>query len=97
MTDRHDDGGRAYPSEQQETQDGCWNQTFDPGMSIWDAAALAAASNPELVTGQAADFYIKSWFPGRHNVNRGEIAAAQAMDFADAFVFERKSRMERGQ
>lgn len=28
------DGGPAFPCEQHETQDGTWNQTFDPGMSL---------------------------------------------------------------
>ena len=30
------DGGPAFPSEQHETQDGTWNQTYCPGMSLRD-------------------------------------------------------------
>ena len=32
----HDNGGVVYPSEQGECQDGTWDQTYDPGMSLWD-------------------------------------------------------------
>lgn len=30
------DGGRAFPCEQHETQDGSWNQSFEGGMSLRD-------------------------------------------------------------
>lgn len=35
MSERND-GGTAFPCEQHETQDGTWNQTFEPGMSLRD-------------------------------------------------------------
>jgi hypothetical protein len=36
------EGGSAFPSEQGQTQDGTWNQTFDPGMSLRDYFAAKA-------------------------------------------------------
>ncbi len=41
MADKVDGmGGPAFPSEQHECQDGTWNQTFDPGMSTRQFAAI---------------------------------------------------------
>lgn len=36
------DGGPAFPSEQGETFDLTWNQTYDPGMSLRDYFAAKA-------------------------------------------------------
>ena len=36
------DGGSAYPSEQHEINNGEWNQTYEPGMSLRDYFAAAA-------------------------------------------------------
>lgn len=36
------DGGPAFPAEQHETQNGEWNQTFEPGLSLRDYFAAAA-------------------------------------------------------
>lgn len=35
-------GGPAFPCEQHETQNGEWNQTFEPGMSLRDYFAAKA-------------------------------------------------------
>lgn len=37
----------AFPAEQHETQDGNWNQTFDPGMTMHDYFAAHAPSEPQ--------------------------------------------------
>jgi len=37
-----DTGGSAFPCEQHELQDGTWNQSFDPGMSLRDYFAAHA-------------------------------------------------------
>ena len=46
-----DNGGTAFPCEQSETQDGRWNMTFDPGMTLrqWYAgmALQGRLSGPE--------------------------------------------------
>ena len=39
MTDKPD-GGAAFPSEQGSDQFGCWNQTYDSGMSLRQYAAI---------------------------------------------------------
>jgi hypothetical protein len=73
------DGGSAFPSEQHQTQDGSWNQTFDPGMSLRDwfagkiAPALFTANGDRLVIG-----------PALPNDNAKIAAAAYAM--ADAML-----------
>lgn len=41
-------GGSAFPSEQHETGNGNWNQTFDPGMSLRDY--FAAKALPVILT-----------------------------------------------
>jgi len=38
------DGGSAFPSEQGETSEGLWNQTYDPGMSLRDYAVVHFAA-----------------------------------------------------
>jgi len=43
------DGGAAFPCEQHEIQDGSWNQSFDPGMSLRDYFA-AKFAQAELMT-----------------------------------------------
>ena len=42
MSKEYDDGGPAFPTEQGHCPDGLWNQTFDPGMTLWDHYAAAA-------------------------------------------------------
>lgn len=40
-------GGPAFPAEQHETNDGNWNQTFDPGMTLRDYFAAHAPADPQ--------------------------------------------------
>lgn len=37
-----DTGGAAFPCEQHETQDGRWNDSFEPGMTLRDYFAAKA-------------------------------------------------------
>ena len=39
----NNDGGPAFPSQQEQTPDGYWNQTWSPGMSLRDWFAGMAA------------------------------------------------------
>lgn len=36
LIDNKDNGGSAFPTQQNETQDGKWNQTYESGMSLRD-------------------------------------------------------------
>ena len=45
------DGGPAFPSEQHETQDGTWNQTYATGMSLRDYFAASALKGMEVPNG----------------------------------------------
>ena len=57
------DGGPAFPNEQHETQEGSWNQTFNPGMSKRElfAGMIAAGivSNPQLADINGAAFAVE--------------------------------------
>ena len=53
MTQTPDNGGPAFPSEQTETQDGCWNQTYEAGMTLREYAALQAL--PAIIAACAHD------------------------------------------
>lgn len=74
------DGGSAFPSEQHETCDGTWNQTFDPGMSLRDYFA-----------GQALVGIISGW-AGGDCTPYGH--ALDAYDFADAMLRARETNRE---
>ena len=52
-----DHGGPAYPCEQGETQDGTWNQTFEPGMTLrqWYAGKALAFLGDSNSTGEVAE------------------------------------------
>ncbi len=39
------DGGPAFPCEQSETQNGQWNQSFEPGMTLLDYFAAHASED----------------------------------------------------
>jgi hypothetical protein len=87
--DKPENGGPAFPCEQSETQNGTWNQTFEPGMSLHDYFAGQALSNPVICTGTAHEYELRRWFGERGGVTRYEIAAAQASDYADAMLAAR--------
>lgn len=49
-------GGPAFPSEQHETNDNNWNQTFEPGMTLRDYfAAHVQVSLKGVTVAEAAD------------------------------------------
>ena len=75
MSDQHD-GGPAFPSEQSETQDGTWNQTFEPGMTLRDYFA-----------GQALVGLLAS---NMGRVDDGSSYADLALLHADAMLIARK-------
>jgi hypothetical protein len=79
-----DDGGCAFPAEQHETQDGRWNQTFDPGMTLRDYAAIRFAA---------------AWvaaISGRPHSEPDSAVAVEANRLgllqADAFIQQRRAR-----
>ena len=69
-----DFGGSAFPSEQHETQDNTWNQTFDPGMSLRDYFAAAALQG--LLAASATNWNVAQ-------------RVAKAFEVADAMLIER--------
>ena len=75
------DGGPAFPSEQHETQDGTWNQTFERGMTLRDYFA-----------GQALAGLMASEADG--GVYLADHAALRAYEFADAMLKARESGHE---
>lgn len=84
-----DDGGPAFPSEQNETQDGTWNQTYAPGMSLRDyfaAAALAGILCNEGVFGAGV--------VGKDVTNQKNNAVYRSYEFADAMLAARNKRGE---
>ena len=81
MNNPINDGGSAFPSEQGETQNNEWNQTYQPGMTLRDWFA-----------GKVLNGYLS----GRNN-NRSENpsnfearqVAMQCYAYADAMLAER--------
>ena len=77
MNNPINDGGSAFPSEQGETQNNEWNQTYQPGMSLRDwfaGQALAGMmANPILL--ELHEDYA--------------MTAKACMHFADAMLAER--------
>ena len=76
---QHNDGGPAFPGEQGTDPNGLWNQTWSPGMSLWDyyagqALAGACAHNSESTLPQRA-------------------RARWCAEMADAMLEERERRM----
>lgn len=75
-----DTGGAAFPCEQHETQDGQWNQTFDPGMSLRDY--FAAKIMATFMHGAVLP-------PGFDAVDQLNFTAGRAYEVADAMLKER--------
>ena len=71
---KKNDGGSAFPSEQSERQDGTWNQTYNPGMSLRDWFAGHVIS-PMLIQAYG---------------NTPAILAEKAYQLADAVLQERE-------
>jgi hypothetical protein len=81
MTGKPKDGGLAFPSEQSECQDGTWNQTYSPGMSLRDwfaGQALAGIVTRDDIVGTEARL--------RHV--KGSVADL-AYEYADAMLAAR--------
>ena len=74
------DGGPAFPCEQHETQNGAWNQTFDPGMSLRDWFAGQALAGVIAVC--AADTL-------RDGETSPQMFARKSYAIADAMLAER--------
>lgn len=72
------DGGPAFPCEQHETQEGTWNQTFEPGMSLRDWFAGMALQGLASATDASG-----AWTGADPTV------ANQAYRIADAMLAER--------
>jgi hypothetical protein len=83
-----DDGGPAFPGEQGYTPQG-WNQTFEQGMSLQDYYIGQALANPTLCTGNALEYELRAWFGDRGGITKYQIAAAQALAYANAMISAR--------
>jgi hypothetical protein len=59
------------------------------GMTLRDWFAGQALSNPAICTGQDKDYNLQRWFGERGGITSWQIAAAQALEFADAMIAER--------
>lgn len=72
----------AFPCEQHETQEGNWNQTFEPGMTLRDYFAAAALQGWLASYGDEVS----------HPVSQGyaNMVAAQAYAMADEMMKERE-------
>lgn len=75
------DGGPAFPSEQGSTPEGCWNQSYTPGMSLRDwfagqalAGVLPVCKEDTLGRGQS----------------KAQVFAQRAYEIADAMLAARK-------
>ncbi len=93
-----DNGGPAFPCQQAETQDGCWNQTFDSGMSLRDWFAGQAPECPGWWMGDGCPTPPPGWKEGdgasaweeacrRWNIQR---LALWRFAYADAMMEARK-------
>jgi hypothetical protein len=51
-----------------------------------DYFAGQALANATICTGHAVDWQLRVWFGGRGSITRYEIAAKQAMEYADAML-----------
>lgn len=81
-----DTGGFAYP----RASDYPYCNSQD-GMTLRDAFAIAALSNPALCDGKTNyEYELKAWFGDRTGITKQEIAIAQAFDYADAAIARRK-------
>lgn len=86
------DYGSAFPCEQHETQDGTWNQSFDPGMSLRDyfAAKAMQAIIAKLPIGDACGVLGN---PPPQGETRGSImqnVVLSAYDYADEMLKARQ-------
>lgn len=77
------DGGSAFPSEQTETQEGTWNQTYDPGMTLRDYFAA------KVLQGMLANPTIEIT---DNSVSAEKALAEAAYVQADAMLTERERR-----
>jgi hypothetical protein len=92
-----DKTGSAFPSQQGECQDGTWNQTFDPGMTLRDwfagqALAQSVEDYDRTETGHPAKQgeRVLAYATGSHTGTRVEIIARQAYRYADAMLKARQ-------
>ena len=61
-----------------------------PGMTLRDYFAGQALANPAICTGQADERHLIRWFGNRVGIERWEIVARQAGDYADAMIVTRQ-------
>jgi hypothetical protein len=64
--------------------------TWQGGMTLRDYFAGQALANPTLCTGKADERDLQRWFGGRCGIERWEVAAKQAGDYAAAMLAARQ-------
>jgi hypothetical protein len=82
------DGGYVYPSEQGETSDGTWNQTYDPGITRrdWLAGMAITAVIAEINTLTIPEY--NKWLTRLNARNREDLIAKVCYARADAMIAE---------
>jgi len=66
------------------------NDVYLTGMTLRDYFAGQALANPTICTGQADERHYRRWFGNRAGIERWEIVARQAGDYADALLAARQ-------
>ena len=81
MTAPRADGGAAFPHNPNDIY------RTGQGMFLRDWFAGQALANPAICNGDAQEWEIKRWFgPEKTGVERAEIVAKQAWEYADAMI-----------
>lgn len=88
MTDALNDGGNAFPADNTANTNGTM------GMTLRDWFAGQALHNPAICTGAASEYDIVAWFgPSKYGIEKSEIVAKQAFEYADALLEEREGNL----
>jgi hypothetical protein len=85
MTDTHDDGGPAFPTN------GTSHRLPEGGMKLRDWFAGQALAC-HLVRDTYPEHKLKEWFGGRTGLTREEIISRAAYALADAMIEARKTK-----
>ena len=92
MNEKINDGGPAFPGQQDMCPDGKWNQTWEPDMSLRAYAAIQVT--PEIIRMTHETFMLASQSGSKEALVKAGAAfdkqqiVASAVEFADALIAE---------